>query len=132
MRPFLHKDCISKVTKSDLISVINHHGTTGGGHYVCHIFEGLRGAYVLFYRKWSQEMIKLSEKTVELLDISSKEPSDLNFFVSRQWINRFNTFAKPRSIDDFDFLCPHGEWFFFYSQFFILITYFIIVFLKYF
>ena len=130
MRPFMHKDCVSKVTKYDLISVICHHGTAGGGHYVCYALNPVTnqwfefddqcvtpvspetvkdcGAYVLFYRKWSQEMMQLREKTVELLDISSKEPSDLNFFVSRQWINRFNTFAEPGPIDNSDFLCPHG------------------------
>lgn len=65
-------------------------------------------AYVLFYKKWSPEMLQLRDKTMELMEISSRELSDLNFFVSRQWINRFNTFSEPGPIDNSDFLCPHG------------------------
>lgn len=135
MKPYLHKDCVSTVTSYDLISVICHHGTAGGGHYVCYALNPITnqwfefddqcvtpvsremvqncGAYVLFYKKRSQEMLQLREKTVELMDMTSKDPngfesSDLNFFVSRQWINRFNTFAEPGPIDNSDFLCPHG------------------------
>ncbi|KAL7292982.1 hypothetical protein TKK_0013432 [Trichogramma kaykai] len=130
MRPYLHKDCVSKVTTYELISVICHHGTAGGGHYVCYAFNPMAnqwfefddqcvtpvsletvrncGAYVLFYKKYSPEMHQIREKTAELMEISSKTSTDLNFFVSRQWINRFNSFAEPGPIDNSDFLCPHG------------------------
>lgn len=131
MRLYLHKDCVSKVTTYDLISVICHHGTAGGGHYVCYALNSMRDqwfefddqcvspvspetvenceAYVLFYKKSSPEMAQVREKTVELMEISAREAaSDLGFFVSRQWINRFNTFAEPGPIDNSDFLCPHG------------------------
>ncbi|XP_066601435.1 ubiquitin carboxyl-terminal hydrolase 20 [Prorops nasuta] len=130
MRPYLHKECASEVTTYDLISVICHHGTAGGGHYTCYALNPIVNhwfefddqcvtqvssetvkhceAYVLFYKKKSQEMIQLRDKTLELMEISSREPSDLNFFVSRQWINRFNTFSEPGPIDNSDFLCPHG------------------------
>lgn len=129
MQPYLHKDCISKVTTYDLISVICHHGTAGGGHYVCYALNTLNnqwfefddqcvtpvspetvkncGAYVLFYRKSSSEMQQLREKTFELTELTT-DSSDLNFFVSKQWINRFNTFSEPGPIDNTDFLCPHG------------------------
>ncbi|XP_053984882.1 ubiquitin carboxyl-terminal hydrolase 20 [Hylaeus volcanicus] len=130
MRPYLHKECVSKVTMYDLISVICHHGTAGGGHYTCYALNPIVNkwfefddqcvtevspetvkhceAYVLFYKKWSPEMLQLRDKTMELMEISSRQLSDLNFFVSRQWINRFNTFSEPGPIDNSDFLCPHG------------------------
>lgn len=130
MRPYMHKECVSKVTTYDLISVICHHGTAGGGHYTCYALNSAINqwfefddqcvtqvtpetvknceAYVLFYKKSSPEMLQLREKTVELMDISAQEISHLNFFVSRQWINRFNTFSEPGPIDNSDFLCSHG------------------------
>ncbi|XP_034942998.1 ubiquitin carboxyl-terminal hydrolase 20 [Chelonus insularis] len=129
MRPYLHKECVSKVATYDLISVICHHGTAGGGHYTCYALnidvnqwfefddqcvtqvssETVRNceAYVLFYKKRSPEMLQCRDKTMELMEMSSKVP-ELNFFVSRQWINRFNTFSEPGPIDNSDFLCPHG------------------------
>jgi len=36
------------------------------------------------------------------------QPSLMQFFISKQWINRFNTFAEPGPITNDDFLCPHG------------------------
>ncbi|XP_074110469.1 ubiquitin specific protease 20/33 [Cotesia typhae] len=129
MRPYLHKECVSKVATYDLISVICHHGTAGGGHYICYALnadsnqwfefddqcvtqvspETVKNceAYVLFYKKRSPEMLQYRDKTLELMNISSREP-ELNFFVSRQWIYRFNTFSEPGPIDNSDFLCPHG------------------------
>lgn len=130
MRPYMHKECVSKVTTYDLISVICHHGTAGGGHYTCYALntavnqwfeyddqcvtqvspETVKNceAYVLFYKKSSPEMNQLREKTVELMDVSANELSHFNFFVSRQWINKFNTFSEPGPIDNSDFLCVHG------------------------
>ncbi|XP_015122298.1 ubiquitin carboxyl-terminal hydrolase 20 [Diachasma alloeum] len=129
MRPYLHKDCVSKVTTYDLISVICHHGTAGGGHYTCYALnsdinqwfefddqcvtqvspETVKNceAYVLFYKKSSHEMAQCRDKIVELLETSSREP-ELNFYVSKAWINRFNTCSEPGMIDNSDFLCPHG------------------------
>jgi hypothetical protein len=31
----------------------------------------------------------------------------MEFYISREWIHRFNTFAEPGSITNFDFFCPH-------------------------
>lgn len=36
------------------------------------------------------------------------QPSLMHFFISKQWINRFNTFAEPGPISNHDFLCRHG------------------------
>ena len=66
-------DCTSKVTTYDLVAVIVHHGTAGGGHYTCYALNEPSSqwmefddssvrpvsvetvascqAYVLFYRK---------------------------------------------------------------------------------
>lgn len=40
---------------------------------------------------------------------SSTNPSDIKFFISRQWLNRFNTFAEPGPIDNWSILCQHGN-----------------------
>ena len=36
------------------------------------------------------------------------QTSMMNFYISKQWINRFNTFAEPGPITNYDFLCRHG------------------------
>lgn len=36
------------------------------------------------------------------------EPSLLQFYISRQWLNKFKTFAEPGPISNNDFLCIHG------------------------
>lgn len=36
------------------------------------------------------------------------QPSLMEFFISKQWINKFNTFAEPGPISNDDFLCKHG------------------------
>jgi ubiquitin carboxyl-terminal hydrolase 20/33 len=51
-------------------------------------------------------MILLRQHAMELME--SKEESLMQFFISRQWINRFNTFAEPGPITNEDFLCKHG------------------------
>lgn len=37
-----------------------------------------------------------------------QEPSLLRFYVSREWLNKFNTFAEPGPITNHTFLCSHG------------------------
>lgn len=130
MRPYLHKDCLSEVSTYDLTAVICHHGTVGGGHYTSFAkhkrsekwFEyddqlvtevspeqvQNSEAYVLFYRKTNPQMAKIRAQAMDLTDICQPQPSDIRFFVSRQWLNRFNTFAEPGPIDNWALLCPHG------------------------
>ncbi|XP_067006537.1 ubiquitin carboxyl-terminal hydrolase 20 [Anabrus simplex] len=129
MRPYLHKDCTSQVTSYDLVSVICHHGTAGGGHYTCYSLNCISDqwfefddqyvtqvtpetvqnceAYVLFYKKSCDIISKKRQRAVELIQLSLNEPS-LQFYVSKQWVNKFNTFAEPGPIDNSDFLCVHG------------------------
>lgn len=129
MRPYLHKDCVSSVSSYDLISVICHHGTAGGGHYTCYSLNAHSDswyefddqyvtrvtpdtvlsceAYVLFYRKSNQSMGKCRTRAYELMEATS-ELSEMKFYVSRQWFSKFSTFAEPGPIDNSDFLCQHG------------------------
>ncbi|KAK7095088.1 ubiquitin carboxyl-terminal hydrolase 20-like [Littorina saxatilis] len=128
MKPYLHKDCKSEITSYNLIAVVCHHGTAGGGHYTAYCLNHINEqwyeyddqyvtevdvgqvinceAYVLFYRKNDDNMLNLRMKAMKLRE--SDEPSLLQFYVSKQWINRFNTFAEPGPISNRDFLCKHG------------------------
>lgn len=130
MAPFLHKAYPQGVTTYDLAAVICHHGTAGSGHYTTYALNYLNDqwyefddqyvtavdpqtvqnceAYVLFYRKSPEEMIKKRQRAVELLERSKNEPGLLQFHISKQWVNRFNTFAEPGPITNTDFLCAHG------------------------
>ncbi|KAI5612618.1 ubiquitin carboxyl-terminal hydrolase 33, partial [Silurus asotus] len=128
LQPFLAKDSSAQTTSYDLLSVICHHGTASSGHYVAYCRNDLNNtwyefddqsvtevsescvqnaeAYVLFYKKSSEEAQKDRRRVTSLLNIM--EPSLLQFYVSRQWLNKFRTFAEPGPISNRDFLCAHG------------------------
>uniref|UniRef100_A0A1B0C8T8 ubiquitinyl hydrolase 1 n=1 Tax=Lutzomyia longipalpis TaxID=7200 RepID=A0A1B0C8T8_LUTLO len=130
MRPYLHRDCQSEVSTYDLTAVICHHGTVGGGHYTSIARHDPSGkwfefddqlvtqvtpdvvqnceAYVLFYRKSNHQIAQLRAQALEIVNTSPPQASDIRFFVSKQWLNRFNTFAEPGPIDNWALLCPHG------------------------
>ncbi|XP_019870919.1 ubiquitin carboxyl-terminal hydrolase 20 isoform X2 [Aethina tumida] len=131
MRPYLHADCTSKVSTYELFSVICHHGTAGGGHYICYALNSgcwyefddqyvtkvtpdkvqTCEAYVLFYRKL---LTTAGDDTVKSRASRIHEERNRNntlagvTYVSRQWLNRFNHCAEPGPIDNSDFLCHHG------------------------
>lgn len=129
MRPYLHKDCKSEVTSYDLCAVICHHGTVGGGHYTSFAKHDPTGkwfefddqlvtqvspedvqtyeAYVLFYRKNNAKMTTIRAQASDLISVQ-EHASDIRFYVSRNWLHRFNTFAEPGPIDNWTLLCPHG------------------------
>lgn len=128
LRPFLAKESPSQITTYDLLSIICHHGTAGSGHYIAYCQNVINGqwyefddqyvtevhetvvqnaeAYVLFYRKSSEESVRERQKVVALANL--KEPSLLQFYISREWLNKFNTFAEPGPISNHTFLCQHG------------------------
>ncbi|XP_035383316.1 ubiquitin carboxyl-terminal hydrolase 20 [Electrophorus electricus] len=128
LRPFLAKESSSQVTTYDLLSVICHHGTAGSGHYTAYCQNVINGqwyefddqyvtevhetvvqnaeAYVLFYRKSSEESVRERQKVIALANL--KEPSLLQFYISREWLNKFNTFTEPGPITNHTFLCQHG------------------------
>ncbi|ELT95284.1 hypothetical protein CAPTEDRAFT_97991, partial [Capitella teleta] len=128
MGPYLHKDCENQVTTYDLVAVICHHGTAGGGHYTSYALNHLSQqwyefddqyvtevdlqqvenceAYVLFYRSKNDLMVPVRQKAEQYLN--GAENSFLKFYISKQWINMFNTFAEPGPICNQDFACVHG------------------------
>ncbi|ELK07273.1 Ubiquitin carboxyl-terminal hydrolase 20 [Pteropus alecto] len=128
LRPFLAKECTSQISTYDLLSVICHHGTAGSGHYIAYCQNVINGqwyefddqyvtkvhetvvqsaeAYVLFYRKSSEEAVRERQQVVSLA--AKRETSLLRFYVSREWLNKFNTFAEPGPITNYTFLCSHG------------------------
>uniref|UniRef100_A0A8B9K7P1 Ubiquitin carboxyl-terminal hydrolase n=1 Tax=Astyanax mexicanus TaxID=7994 RepID=A0A8B9K7P1_ASTMX len=128
LKPFLAKESPSQITTYDLLSVICHHGTAGSGHYIAYSQNVINGqwyefddqyvtevhetvvqnaeAYVLFYRKSSEESVRERQKVVALANL--KEPSLLQFYISREWLNKFNTFTEPGPITNHTFLCQHG------------------------
>lgn len=57
-------------------------------------------------RKSSEESVRERQKVVALANM--KEPSLLQFYISREWLNKFNTFAEPGPISNHTFLCQHG------------------------
>ena len=128
--PRLHKESTSAVALYDLTGVICHHGSAGGGHYTSYALNPVdedwyefddstvtkvdpasvmnSEAYVLFYRKNGVANESVRERAQSLLALSTEEPSLVQFYVSRQWMNKFETFAEPGAIDNADFLCHHG------------------------
>lgn len=57
-------------------------------------------------RKSSEEAVRERQQVVSLA--AMREPSLLRFYASREWLNKFNTFAEPGPITNHTFLCPHG------------------------
>lgn len=129
MAPYRHKDCVSSATMYDLVAVICHHGSVGGGHYTSYCKSYHSGywyefddqyvtrvspqtvescqAYVLFYRK---QRSRQSEKCHAefAVELGNSEPSLLKFFISKRWLLKFQSFSEPGPITNSDFLCVHG------------------------
>ncbi|XP_057713253.1 ubiquitin carboxyl-terminal hydrolase 33 [Corythoichthys intestinalis] len=128
LQPFLAKDSSAQIANYDLLSVICHHGTASSGHYIAYCRNNLNNlwyefddqsvtevpescvqnaeAYVLFYKKSNGDAPKERRRVSGLLNMM--EPSLLQFHISRQWLNKFKTFAEPGPISNDDFLCSHG------------------------
>ena len=119
------------VTTYDLVSVICHHGTPSSGHYTAYCLNNYTDtwyefddqyvtavddnqvasceAYVLFYRKTSDEVCERRYRAVQLIERAPKDFDATIYYISNQWINRFNTFADPGPISNRDFMCQHGK-----------------------
>lgn len=57
-------------------------------------------------------MAKRRDHATDLIERSQCEQLDETsptFYISRRWVNRFNTFAEPGPIDNEEFVCPHGR-----------------------
>lgn len=57
-------------------------------------------------RKSNEDALKERRRVSVLCNMM--EPSLLQFYISRQWLNKFKTFAEPGPISNRDFLCSHG------------------------
>ncbi|CAG9124933.1 unnamed protein product [Plutella xylostella] len=121
-------ECTSKITRYSLAAVICHSGTAGGGHYTCaalndnqwysfddasvsrvtHAQLAAHEAYVLFYRKVNPEMEAIRRKVAEIIESTPVDPNEVRYYISKQWIVKFNTWAEPGPIDNSVFVCPHG------------------------
>ncbi|XP_068197166.1 ubiquitin carboxyl-terminal hydrolase 33 isoform X2 [Antennarius striatus] len=128
LQPFLAKDSSTQTSNYDLLSVICHHGTASSGHYIAYCRNDVNNlwyefddqsvtevsescvqnaeAYVLFYKKSNEDALKERMRVSSLFNMM--EPSLLQFYISRQWLNKFKTFAEPGPISNKDFLCSHG------------------------
>uniref|UniRef100_A0AAQ5Y766 Ubiquitin carboxyl-terminal hydrolase 33 n=1 Tax=Amphiprion ocellaris TaxID=80972 RepID=A0AAQ5Y766_AMPOC len=125
LQPFLAKDSSAQTTNYDLLSIEFTHT---GGHYIAYCRNDVNNlwyefddqsvtevsescvqnaeAYVLFYKKSNEDALKERRRVSGLFNMM--EPSLLQFYVSRQWLNKFKTFAEPGPISNDDFLCLHG------------------------
>lgn len=59
-----------------------------------------------WHRKSNEDALKERRRVSGLFNMM--EPSLLQFYISRQWLNKFKTFAEPGPISNDDFLCLHG------------------------
>lgn len=123
------REAAAPITTYDLVSVICHHGTPASGHYTAYCMNSFTDtwyefddqyvtavdphqvaaceAYVLFYRKSSDDVNQQRLRTVQLIERSLPDSVSEEYYISNQWINRFNTFAEPGPISNYDFLCQH-------------------------
>ena len=130
LQPFLHRDCVSDVRQYSLYGVICHHGSVGGGHYTAVAQNATNGewyefddeivshisaesvlrsqAYVLFYKKTNPDASVIRSRLHNIMQVSMNQTSLMRFYISKQWYNKFLTFAECGPIDNSDFLCPHG------------------------
>ncbi|XP_069497766.1 ubiquitin carboxyl-terminal hydrolase 33 isoform X2 [Ambystoma mexicanum] len=128
LQPFLAKESPGQIVTYDLLSAICHHGTASSGHYIAYCRNNINNlwyefddqsvtevpesvvqnaeAYVLFYKKSDEEAQKERRRVSSLLNMM--EPSLLQFYISREWLNKFKTFAEPGPISNNHFLCIHG------------------------
>uniref|UniRef100_A0A8C4IYQ5 Ubiquitin carboxyl-terminal hydrolase n=1 Tax=Dicentrarchus labrax TaxID=13489 RepID=A0A8C4IYQ5_DICLA len=122
LQPFLAKDGSAQTSNYDLLSVICHHGTASSGHYIAYCRNDVNN---LWYEFDDQSVTETVVNKSPFIPVASNEdalkerrrvsglfnmmePSLLQFYISRQWLNKFKTFAEPGPISNDDFLCLHG------------------------
>ncbi|KAG7259885.1 hypothetical protein CRUP_038010 [Coryphaenoides rupestris] len=105
LQPFLAKDSTTQTTTYDLLSVICHHGTASSGHYIAYCRNDLNN---LWYEFDDQSVTEVPDSCVQNAEAYVLFYNLLQFYVSRQWLNKFKTFAEPGPISNTDFLCSHG------------------------
>lgn len=130
---FMCQDAKPQCTTYKLIACICHHGSALlTGHYTTYALNSQDDqwyefddqyvtnveqsqvenseAYILFYQKDSpdESTTKQRLRASELLKKSLSQDTN-KYFISKQWINKFNTFVEPGPITNHDFLCLHDR-----------------------
>ncbi|XP_028394952.1 ubiquitin carboxyl-terminal hydrolase 33-like isoform X2 [Dendronephthya gigantea] len=127
VKKYLTNDFSGKCTKYDLVAIITHHGSVGGGHYVayCKNFVTAKWyefndsyvtevsasyvqsceAYVLFYRKRGEDIVKYRQKFFRLSKRCEGQPT--THYISKKWMTMFYTCAEPGPISNNSFMCKH-------------------------
>lgn len=134
LAPFMSEDSNAQCTTYNLVACICHHGSALlTGHYTTYALNCFDDqwyefddqcvsmvqsyqvesceAYILFYQRATLDdtTSERRSKASEILR-QNQHRSDLKkYLISRQWINRFNTFVEPGPITNYDFLCEHNE-----------------------
>lgn len=134
LAPFMSENARPQCTTYNLIACICHHGSallTGhyttyalncyddqwyefDDQYVTHVprsqVENCE-AYILFYQKATPDNRTHKEREIasKLLKKSFCQNNATKYFISKQWVNKFNTFVEPGPITNHDFLCIHEK-----------------------
>lgn len=134
LAPFMSTSSRQQCTTYNLIACICHHGSALlNGHYTTYALNCYDGqwyefddqhvtnvssyqvenseAYILFYQRSTMDDSKDRQrvKASKLLRKSLQQNNYRKYFISKQWINKFNTFVEPGPITNCDFLCEHGK-----------------------
>lgn len=118
-------------TQYELVSLVQHMGSMGGGHYVAYgkhqlsgqwlCFndarvsrtspEGVAGqeAYILFYSRVRSAPTARLSMPLPPPDGRPRDSSRIHCWLSAQWWLRRRLFACPGPITSYDVACPHGR-----------------------
>ncbi|PAV81480.1 hypothetical protein WR25_16616 isoform J [Diploscapter pachys] len=132
MSPFSDSD---ESALYDLCSFISHEGGSAeSGHYISYARNEIDGnwyefddsivtkldtaylmtkeAYVLFYQRRATEECEITKEHVRFAlspENVTLPKSTTHCCISTEWLNKFNTFSCVGPINNYDFLCVHGN-----------------------
>lgn len=134
LAPFMSENSEPQCTTYNLIACICHHGSALlTGHYTTYALNCYDDqwyefddqyvncvqdyqvenseAYILFYQKTTLDdrTDRQRVKASKILRKSLTQNSTKKYFISKQWVNKFNTFVEPGPITNSDFLCEHKK-----------------------
>jgi hypothetical protein len=118
-------------TKYELVSLVQHMGSMGGGHYVAYgrhqlsgdwlcfndtrvsrmTADGVAGqeAYILFYRRVRSSPTARLSMPMPVPGGRPRNATDVHCWISAQWWLRRRVFACPGPISCHDVACAHGR-----------------------
>jgi len=128
MQKFLHSSAQRQTSLYDLIGIVQHSGSTGGGHYIgyckhpsndrwfCYNDESVHPvdekkvasvqAYMLFYKK--RDRPSRPSAVEKLTKLVREDAGQRTLFLSRYWLIHLGMLGRPAPLDNGWFLCPHG------------------------